>query len=210
MSLESYIPTQVEPSSCALIYNGYKLSVVKVIVEGGEYDDCMEFSDIVWTKKKKPDAWNTGVIGKEAIPLGLCGQMGFSKITNTVMNFEYLENGDHYDTIWHGWKEDTKTQCKLYDYGLCVRFEKNGYLLPLSSDIYVIAYGKRCPEKKQASVYFIGSIWKEELITKEKQTRRKTYFDEQTKTEQVTHWTNYVVPYSQLYPLGKILKSLKS
>lgn len=193
-----FVPKQVSINNYKLNYNGNNLNVVRVEINKEEYIKCENSSNKMWANKKK-GTWGSGYMNTPDDPFrvertGRLGELAFCKITQSPVDFSYIEFGDKNDTIFRGNTINIKTQMKLYGV-IMVRCEMYARPIILNEDIYVFSYLSKDDRKnKKATVDFLGYLLKTELIKKPKVTKEGR------------GWTNYECLYSELHPISKLFE----
>lgn len=196
-NLKSYIATQVPLNLCQISHNGNPIDVARIIVDGEEYKMCECSSTNMWANKKK-GKWGGGYKNTKEDPrrverTGRLGEMAFSKISNTPVDFSYIRGGDKHDTIFRKKSINVKTAMALYGVVMVKCEGKYGNPVTLSSDFYVFCCLNHENRKdKTAIIDFLGYLPLKELITKSKVPK--------------IEWVNYECPYNELHTIEELLK----
>jgi hypothetical protein len=188
-----------------LVFDGESKDCIIVEIDGEEYAACDQVSqgDNYWANSKTgaygSGLGNTTTDKFKSVRTGLLGQMAFGKLFNQPVDLQYKQGGDKYDNKIGEHTYDMKCAMRNYSTGLIYHTNEWGKKQLLNKDIYVFAYVEsEDRENQKAKIVFTGFALKCDV---EKCDVEKGF--------KGNGHLNYVVPYSKLKSITKLLEAKK-
>lgn len=138
-----------------------------VTVSGEEYEKCLLSSSDYWANTKK-GTYGRG-LGRTAddpfkpVRTGMLGEMAFSIVCGSPVDFEYKKFGDKHDFLYNEKTIDVK--CAMKNYRKCLVYHKSasGKEIELTKDIYVFGYVDEEILGSYAKIMLMGYLNRDEV-----------------------------------------------
>jgi len=156
-------PVQIKPDPVILEFNRREMKCFSVLVQGEEYQQCVNASENenYWANSK-PGEYGAGM-GREAddkykpVRTGMLGEMAFSKVFGTDIDFSYQVCGDAYDAVLGGKTLDIKCTMKNNNKILIYKTNEWGKPVSLKKDLYIGCYvSEEDREHNWAEIIIVG------------------------------------------------------
>jgi hypothetical protein len=133
-----------------------------------DYVASLKFAQDAACTKKDAGTFNSGIIGNHRAPfVGKLGEFALSYLIKQHVDLVILDKGGHdtgCDFETNGIKIDVKTNKKLNNAAFVVKTNERGGEVPLTSDVFVVAYLEEENEDAQtATVILVGWFLKSDL-----------------------------------------------
>lgn len=180
-----------------------KTEICAVVVEGEDYDQCVEASKNQWSSSKSGNYLNPKD-QFQAERTGLLGEMAFAMIFGLPVDLSYRETGDDgWDfMLSSGHKIDVKTNIgyQRFNPSYCIRFQEETFETHrLNADIYVVGYiYSEDKENKKAVVYLVGCEKVGDMLNDESYHQPSRYGS----------WTNIELQYYKLRSFRALYNSI--